>query len=93
MLTVFRYADLAVSPPPGLEEALRDLNAPVEGLLTHLTRRRYGRLTPRGQQLVTLATRDAPMGMVRALIGDPIPTSLDIPIRAACDALARLEDA
>ncbi len=92
MLTAFRYVDLATDPPPGLQDSLRDLNAPVKELLDQLTRRRYGRLTARGRQLVSLATRDAPMGMVRAHIGDAIPKSLDTPIRAASEAIARLDD-
>jgi hypothetical protein len=41
---------------------------------------------------VALAARDAPMGLVRRLIGEPIPDSLDEPVRAASEAIARLDD-
>jgi AcrR family transcriptional regulator len=92
MLTVYRYADLVAEPPPGLEADLTDLNTPVKALLAHLTLRRYKRLTPAGRSLVELATRDAPMGMIRSQIGDPIPAGMDIPIRAASQAIAQLDD-
>lgn len=93
MLTVFRYRDLATDPPAGLEDTLPDLNEPVGRLVTHLTEQRYGRLTARGTQLVSLAVRDAPLGMVRSRIGEEIPLWLDEPVRAASTAVARLDDA
>ncbi|UMG91844.1 TetR/AcrR family transcriptional regulator [Nocardioides sp. TF02-7] len=93
MLTVFRYRDLVEDPPPGLEDDLRDLNAPVGRLLSDLARRRYGRVTKRGLEIVALAARDTPLGMVRSLIGDPVPQWLDEPVRAACRAVALLDDA
>jgi AcrR family transcriptional regulator len=92
MLTVFRHSDLLAAPPAGLADELRDLNAPVGQLLTHLAQERYGRVSPRGLELVALAARDAPMGLVRRLIGEPIPDSLDEPVRAASEAIARLDD-
>ncbi len=92
MLTVFRYKDLAADPPAGLEDDLRDLNAPVGRLLSDLAERRYGRVTKRGLELVSLAARDTPLGMVRSLIGEPIPTWLDAPVRVACEAVALLND-
>ncbi len=92
MLTVFRHRDLVAAPPAGLDGSLHDLNAPVSRLLTHLTERRYGRVSERGLALVALATRDAPLGMVRSLIGEPIPGWLDEPVRSACTAIARLDD-
>lgn len=92
MLTVFRHRDLVAAPPPGLEADLPDLNLPVGRLLSHLAEQRYGRVSERGLALVALAARDTPLGMVRSLIGDPIPRWLDEPVRAACEAVARLED-
>lgn len=93
MLTVFRYRDLMAEPPAGLEEVLPELNAPVGRLITHLTERRYGRVSARGTELVSLAVRDAPLGMVRSLIGEEIPRWLDEPVRAASRAVAQLDDA
>ncbi|WP_235736845.1 TetR/AcrR family transcriptional regulator [Nocardioides alcanivorans] len=92
MLTVFRYRDLVADPPAGLLDDLRDLNAPVAQLLSYLAERRYGRVSQRGLDLVALAARDTPLGMVRSLIGEPIPEWLDEPVRTACKAIARLED-
>lgn len=92
VLTVFRYRDLETDPPTGLEEDVRDLNAPVSRLLSHLAKRRYGRLSKRGLEIVSLAARDTPLGMVRSRIGEPIPMWLDEPVRAACEAVARLDD-
>lgn len=92
MLTVYRYRDLQANPPLGLADDLRDLNAPVGRLLSYLAERRYGRVTQRGLELVTLAARDTPLGMVRSLIGEPVPSWVDEPIRAACEAVARLDD-
>ncbi|WP_114558678.1 TetR/AcrR family transcriptional regulator [Desertihabitans aurantiacus] len=92
MLTVFRYRDLQADPPAGLHDALQDLNAPVGRLLSELAERRYGRVSTRGLALVALAARDTPLGMVRPLIGDPIPDWMDEPIRAACEAVALLDD-
>ena len=91
MLTVFRHQDLVANPPVGLDEDLRDLNAPVGGLLSYLAEQRYGQVTQRGLELVTMAARDVPLGMVRSLIGESIPEWLDEPVRAACEAVARLE--
>jgi AcrR family transcriptional regulator len=92
MLTVFRYRYLVANPPAGLAEELHDLNAPVGGILTHLAERRYGGVSERGLELVALAARDTPLGMVRSLIGEEIPQWLDEPVRAACQAVARLDD-
>lgn len=93
MLTVFRYQDLVAEPPAGLEEVLPDLNAPVGRLITHLTEQRYGRVNQRGFDLVSLAVRDAPLGLVRSRIGQEIPLWLDEPVQAASTAVAQLEDA
>lgn len=90
MLTVYRYRDLVADPPPGLADDLHDLNAPVGALLHHLTERRYGQSSPRALDLVGLATRETPLGMIRSRIGDEIPTWLDQPIKAACTAIAQL---
>lgn len=89
-LTLYRYADLVADPPPGLADELAGLNDPVVAHLTELTRRRFGRATRRRLELVALACRDTPYGMVRGLIGGPIPRWLDQPIAAAARAVAGL---
>ena len=91
MLTVYRHRDLVAAPPAGLEEELPSLNAPVGSLLAHLAERRYGRVSQRDLEMVALAARDTPLGMVRTLIGEPIPRWLDEPIRAAIRAVAELD--
>lgn len=92
MLTVYRYGDLMADPPAGLLPQLTDLNAPVGDALTILAARRYGRVTQRGVELVSLACREAPMGVVRSLIGQAIPEWLDDVVRAATAAVASLDD-
>lgn len=92
MLTAFRYEDLAADPPAGLAEVLPTLNAPVGHLIAHLTERRYGRINQRGTELVALAVRDVPLGMVRSRIGEEIPLWLDEPVQAASQAVAQLDD-
>lgn len=92
-LTLFRYANLMAAPPADQEADLQGLNDPVVAHITTLTERRFGQTNPRGLGLVSLACRDTPYGMVRGLIGGPIPDWIDEPIAAACQAIARLSDA
>ncbi|MGA5756914.1 TetR/AcrR family transcriptional regulator [Nonomuraea bangladeshensis] len=92
MMTVFRYADLIATGPPQLQEELRDLNAPVAAHLRRLTERRYGRITPHGLEVIALACRDSPYGIVRPIIGEPIPAWIDDAVRVTSTALAHLND-
>jgi AcrR family transcriptional regulator len=91
-LTLYRYANLMADPPADLVADLHGLNDPVAAHIASLTQRRYGRTTPRGLELVALACRDTPYGMVRSLVGGPIPKWMDAPIAAACRAIALLDD-
>lgn len=91
-LTMYRYAYLLADPPTGLGPELLDLNEPVKEALRRLTQARYGRVTQRGIEIVSLAARDAPIGMIRLLIGTDIPSWVDMAVRAASTALAHLED-
>ena len=91
MLTVYRHRDLVAAPPAGLEGDLPDLNGPVGSLIAHLAEQRYGQVSPRSIEMVALAVRDTPLGMVRTLLGEPIPQWLDAPIRAAIRAVAELD--
>ncbi|MGW3482900.1 TetR/AcrR family transcriptional regulator [Rhodococcus indonesiensis] len=91
-LTLYRYADLAADPPPDLAADLEGLNDPVAEHLADLTLRRYGRVTARGLELVALACRDTPYGMIRGRIGGPIPEWMDEPVAAAVRAIALLDD-
>jgi AcrR family transcriptional regulator len=90
-LTLFRYANLMADPPSELVSELQGLNDPVVEHLKNLARRRYGGITPRGLQMIALACRDTPYGMVRGLIGGPIPDWMDEPIAAASRAIALLD--
>lgn len=91
-MTLYRYANLMADPPADLVADLHGLNDPVAAHIASLTQCRYGRTTPRGLELVALACRDTPYGMVRGLVGGPIPTWMDAPIAAACRAIALLDD-
>lgn len=92
MMTAYRYNDLMQNPPPGLLADLENLNAPVGETLNRLTLARYGRVTPRGLSIVTLACRDAPIGLIRPMIGDAIPLWIDDAVRAASTGIAGLPD-
>ncbi|GAA1734909.1 hypothetical protein GCM10009734_45680 [Nonomuraea bangladeshensis] len=54
--------------------------------------RRYGRITPHGLEVIALACRDSPYGIVRPLIGEPIPAWIDDAVRVTSTALAHLND-
>ena len=76
-LALYRHSELLADPP--------------KGLLDDLTRRRFGEVTPHGLELIALASRDTPYGMVRGLIGGEIPAWFDQPIAAAITAVASLD--
>ena len=92
MMTAYRYNDLVQNPPPGLLPDLENLNAPVGETLNRLTLARYGRATPRGLSIVALACREAPIGLIRPMIGDAIPLWIDDAVRAASTGIAGLPD-
>ncbi|MEV7133985.1 TetR/AcrR family transcriptional regulator [Arthrobacter sp. NPDC093128] len=92
MMTAYRYNDLMQDPPPGLLVDLENLNAPVGETLNRLTLARYGRATPRGLSIVALACREAPIGLIRPMIGEAIPLWIDDAVRAASTGIARLPD-
>ncbi|KQY57518.1 TetR/AcrR family transcriptional regulator [Nocardioides sp. Root140] len=91
-LTLYRYATLMADPPADLVTELEGLNDPVAAHLASLTQRRFGRTVPRGLELVALACRDTPYGMVRSLVGGQIPVWMDVPIASASRAIALLDD-
>ena len=90
-LTLYRYADLLDSIPSGLDAQIVGLNDPVSAHIAELTRRRFGSVTPRRQELIALACRDTPYGAIRSRIGGPIPSWLDQPIAEAIRAIASFE--
>ena len=92
MMTVYRYKDLMEDPPADVLPDLTGLNAPVGEILDRLTLARYGRVTPRGLALVALACREAPIGLIRPMIGDAIPLWIDDAVRAASTGIAHLPD-
>ena len=90
-LTLYRHSELLAGPPKGLIDDLTGLNDPVVAHISELTRRRFDDVTPRSVELVALACRETPYGMVRGLIGGEIPAWLDQPIAAAITAVASLD--
>ncbi|WP_104173267.1 TetR/AcrR family transcriptional regulator [Arthrobacter sp. Y81] len=92
MMTAYRYNDLMQNPPAGLLADLENLNAPVGVTLNRLTLARYGRATPRGLSIVALACREAPIGLIRPMIGEAIPLWIDDAVRAASTGIAGLRD-
>lgn len=91
-MTVYRYADLIDTGPPEIKSALDGLNTPVAEALATLTQRRYGKVTEHGLDIISLACRDSPYGIVRPLIGTSIPLWLDDAVRVTTTALVQLPD-
>ncbi|NUS74160.1 MAG: TetR/AcrR family transcriptional regulator [Corynebacteriales bacterium] len=92
MMTMYRYSDLMANPPTGLLAELENLNAPVVNTLNRLTTARYGKVTSRGLNIVALACRESPIGLIRPMIGGTIPHWIDDAVRVASSAIARLPD-
>lgn len=91
-LTLYRQDRLLAECPDELNGAVTTMNDTLTALTRDMTRRRYGRLTTNNQQLVVMATRVAPYGLVRPHLGGPIPPLVDDATTAAADAILGLGD-
>lgn len=86
-LTLFRQVDLlAVLPPGAVREQVATVNKDVESVLIRLAAQHFGD-DPEGIERVDLAVRTVPYGVVRGLVGGPIPQLVDIAVVAAARAV------
>ncbi len=92
-LTLFRQDRLlAADCPAEVRPSVQTLNDALFELQRDLTGRRYGRITRRNRQWVTMATLVAPYGLVRPHLGGPVPRQVDDAVAATTDAILRLGD-
>lgn len=91
-LTLHRHQRLLENCPPGLEADVRELNVGLDALTRSMTTRRFGNVRRRSVELVVLATRVSPYGLVRPHLGSAVPPVVDEAVAAATDAILRLGD-
>lgn len=92
-MTLHRQSRLVETCPEDLRETVAHVNDDIEAATRALVRRRYGRVTARRTEVVRIATRLCPYGMVRPFVGGPVPDLLDDAVAASALAIAALPDA
>ncbi|MEL4506315.1 TetR/AcrR family transcriptional regulator [Luteococcus sp. H138] len=91
-MTLYRLPDLLDLVPTERRATLATINDDVNRALHDLVTRRFGQDTPERYQLALMATRQCPYGMIRPLIGQPIPPELDAMCIAASEGILALGD-
>lgn len=91
-LTLFRQERLLVECADEVRPAVAVLNDDLLALAEAMTQRRYGEVEDRHRHLVQMAVQLGPYGLVRPLLGGPIPESVDRAVEASADAILRLGD-
>lgn len=91
-MTLYRLPDLVELVPTGQRTELAQINDRVNQELRRVTAARYGRLTERRYRLALVATRQCPYGLIRPLIGGPIPAEFDAIAVAAAEGILALGD-
>lgn len=91
-MSLYRLPDLLDRLPANGREAVAGINDAIDRLGRDLTARRYGRVTERRLMLVRVATRQSPYGLVRPLVGGPIPREYDAMCVAAAEGILALGD-
>ncbi|MGB3685792.1 MAG: TetR/AcrR family transcriptional regulator [Ornithinimicrobium sp.] len=91
-LTLYRQERLLVDCPDEVRAEVTSLNDDLLALMNTMTTRRYGQSGPRVRELIVMATRIAPYGLVRPYLGASIPCSVDEAVATSTDAILRLGD-
>ena len=91
-MTLFRQVDLVEDCPPELADRVEHLNDDIWTLTRRLTRERFGRADRRRTDLVLMATRIAPYGLVRPFLGGPVPVLVDEAVEASATAILACGD-
>lgn len=91
-LTLYRQAALLADCPPGLEHDVATLNDELMTRTRDLTRRRFGTADRAHLELVGVATRTLPYGLVRPYLGADVPKLIDRATRASAAAVLALGD-
>lgn len=92
-MTLYRQRELLGAPPAGLEDEVRTLNDDIWALGREQAAAFYGRRDEHLEQVMALAVRQCPYGLVRPFIGSrmPMPPWLDDACVAAAAAILDLE--
>jgi AcrR family transcriptional regulator len=91
-MSLYRLPDLLTRLPIDHRPSVAGINDEIDRLSRDLTGRRYGRVTERRLTLVRVATRQSPYGLVRPLVGGPIPRDYDAMCVAAAEGILALGD-
>lgn len=91
-MLLYRQSVLATSGPETVRGDAARVNDAINAAMADLLPRRYGEVTDRRSDLLRMATRLAPYGMVRPFIGQDIPDWLDDAVAVSAGSIAELGD-
>lgn len=91
-MTLFRQPALATEGPADLRVEAQHVNDAIDAAQRDLVRRRYGRITTRRTDLIRIAVRLGPYGLVRPYLADGVPSWLDEVVVTSAAAIAALGD-
>ena len=91
-MTLFSQSQLLAIAPPELRSAVADVNDNIWRLGREQVLEYFGTAEDGAVDVVALAIRQTPYGMIRSYVRDqhPIPVWLDDAVRAAADAILQL---
>lgn len=92
-MTLFSRQHLLQGGPESIRAAVEHVNDGIDGATGDLCARRYGSVSPELQEILVIATRLSPYGLVRAFIGADVPALLDDAAAVSATAIATLGDA
>lgn len=91
-MTLYRREMLLPVVPGPLRQAVATINDGIDASSRELAEARYGTSSEEGFQLVRLATRSCPYGLVRPFVGSEVPELLDDVCVAAARGILALGD-
>lgn len=92
-MSLFSRQRLLQNGPESLRDQVTHVNDAIDGATSELCVRRYGSDSPALQEILVIATRLSPYGLVRSFIGGEVPALLDDAAAASATAIAALGDA
>jgi len=92
VMLLYRQSELSTTGPESLRSEAAHVNDAIDGAMADLVARRFPETTRRRSDLLRMATRLAPYGMVRPFIGRTMPDWLDDAVAASSEAIAALGD-
>lgn len=92
-MALFSQRRLLQDGPESIRDAVAHVNDDIDEATEALCARRYGTVSPALQEILAIATRLSPYGLVRSFIGSDVPALLDDAAAASATAIAALGDA